>query len=269
MWDNDLMEKQKLAEFALAAVVLIFGVLIAINYAYVDEGNGATITSALFARRQADAPLLRVVDVIKEGTYSKSIVAYPQLVRGPIDFNNSIKNFVDDLLQHHEATAKSNWEARLARLGPAEQMASLPGVNEKLPMTVSWEPAEISDAYISFLIRVHEVTGDVHDVLLVKTFNYDVRQHKLIALSDIFPNNPNYLAQLSGFSYDSLKQQLTTKFSGKLSDAALKWLKAGTAPEAKQFAEFTINHKELTLYFSQYQVAAYDQGIPEVVYTLE
>lgn len=260
------MEKQKLAELTLAGVVLIFGVLIAINLANIDETNATMFTSMMFSRRQVSAPLLRIVDEVREGVYSKSDVEYPQFVRGPIELNSDIKNIVDAAVTQHEQTAQNNWSSRMSALSP--DTAVVPTDKNKLLIRIRWQPAEISTERISFLLRIFEVTGGVHDIEEVRTFNYDLRGRRLLKLTDMFPGNPNYLDQLSGFSYDSLKQQLTQKFNTKLGDASLKWLKAGTAPDVHNFQEFTIDHGVLTLYFSQYQVAAYEHGVPEVTYAL-
>lgn len=262
------MDKQKLAELALAVVVLFFGVLIAINLANIDEANTATFTSVMFSRRQATTPLLRIVDEIKEGTYGKSYVSYPQFVRGPLELNNAVVNLVASALASHEKIADASWHARVAVAPSVDGSALTPSSSDKLPIHIYFEPAEISAGRISFLLRIVEVTGGVHDSEEVKTFNYDIHGHRMLSIADMFPNNPNYLDQLSGYSYDSLKQQLSSKFSAKLSDAALKWLKAGTTAGANNFREFTVDHGVLTLYFSQYQVAAYEHGVPFVRYQL-
>lgn len=262
------MEKQKLAEFALGAVVLIFGVLIAINFANIDENTSATFTSAMFSRRQTVAPLLRIVDETKEDTYGKSIVAYPQFVRGPIELNNAILSVVDGMQKDHEKLAEENWKAHIALLSSSSSLALLPTFADKPLLVITWKPVEISKDRYSIMLHEDEATGEMHHREIIKTFNYDVHGHRLLTLADLFPENPNYLDQLSGFAYDALKQQLSSKFSAKLGDAALKWLKAGTASEAKNYQEFAVDHGVLILYFGQYQVAAYEQGLPEVHYPL-
>jgi hypothetical protein len=270
MCDNEGMDKQKIAELVLALVVLSFGVLIASNYAYIDEGNSTSFTSAMFSRRQVAAPLLRIVDETKEGTYSKSVGSYPQFVRGPIELNTAIKDAVDQALQQQEDNAATTWNTRMSALAPmASGIPATPTTGDKLPVSIRWEPAELSSLRLSFLLRIIAVTGGVHDTEEVRTFNYDLHAHRLLTLPDVFPADANYLDQLSGFSYDSLKQQLTARFNTKLSDAALKWLKAGTAPQPNNYKEFTIDHGFLTIYFGQYQVAAYEHGIPEVTYPLK
>lgn len=262
------MEKQKLAELTLGAVVLIFGVLIAINFAHIDESNANTLTSIMFNRRQVTTPLLRVVDEVGENVYSKSEIAYPQFVRGPVDLNNAVKSVVSDALLRHESMAEANWLARSSGLDTAGGKVTPPTSVDKLLLRITWEPGEINMGRLSFLLRFRAAVGDGHTIEEVKTFNYDVRGHRMLQVADMFPDNPNYLDQLSGFAYDSLKQQLTEKFSAKLSDAALKWLKAGTAPEKNNFKEFLVMRGNVILYFGQNQVAAYKNGVPEVWYPL-
>ncbi len=262
------MDKQKIAEAVFAVAVLVFGVLIALNFAYIDENNGATYTSAMFSKRQAVTPMLRIVAEVKEGTYSKSDVSYPQFVRGPLDLNNAIEGAVLGAVADEERTATESWSAKMNALGNAASAQGTPSSAEKLLLRIRWEPAEIGLDRISVLLRIHGATGGVHDLDEVKTFNYDLRGHRLLAIADMFPGDPNYLDQLSGFSYDSLKQQLSGAFNAKLSDAALRWLKAGTSPDPRNFKEFTVDNGRITLYFSQYQVAAYEQGTLEVVYVM-
>jgi hypothetical protein len=268
MCDNEYMEKQKLAEFTLGAVVLIFGVLIAINFANIDESNANTLTSIMFNKRQASAPLLRVDGGVKEGIYSKSEVAYPQFVRGPVDLNNAIKSAVDAALLREESMAESNWLARSSGLAGGDGKVTPPTSADKLLIRITWEPGEINMNRLTFLLRFSAATGGTRTLEEVKTFNYDVRSHRMLTIADIFPNNPNYLDQLSGFAYDSLKQQLSQRFNAKLGDAALKWLKAGTAPDEKNFKEFMLLYGNIKLYFGQNQVAAYDGGVPLVLYPL-
>ena len=86
------------------------------------------------------------------------------------------------------------------------------------------------------------------------TFNYDTQHRALITQANIFKDS-TYLTQLC-----TLARQKLVKQGIEQSEA----LTQGTAPNRAHFSFWSLDKTGMTLYFTEYQVAAYVQGEPSV-----
>jgi len=70
------------------------------------------------------------------------------------------------------------------------------------------------------------------------------------------------LITLSDFSRTDLRKQL---LSEGLEPGAMDWIERGTLPQETSFSAFVVTNQGLKIYFQEYQVSSYANGIREVL----
>lgn len=95
----------------------------------------------------------------------------------------------------------------------------------------------------------------VHPWEEMTSYNYDLCNHRLVRLGDLFLPHSHYLSTLSKISIKSLE-------GGEYADTDK--IRIGASPRLQNFATFTLDEENLTIYFQQYQVAAGAAGSTSV-----
>ncbi|WP_156907868.1 RsiV family protein [Desulfovibrio cuneatus] len=114
------------------------------------------------------------------------------------------------------------------------------------------------NSVVFFIATETGASGTQHGMA---TFTFDLKTGNILKLQDFF-EKPNALVPfLSAFAYEALSKQ---PWSNKSPDL----LVAGTAPEAANFAFFSIDHLGLTLHFPENQVAEASFGPQSVMVPL-
>lgn len=241
----------------------------------------------LFKIKLEDAPTYTVLPVVQPPanpfydqvreketlSYTSYDIRYPQFKNVDPDFNAKIANAVELGKDEFTQYAEDNWKAYRETSFENEDPGQFPP--EPYPFYVQWEPARIDDSYISFVMRIGGYNGGAHGYENIISFNYDVLAQTELTLADMFPGNSDYLKTVSEFSRAALLPQLVK--AGELADTMTSdemntyidgsltpMLNAGTEPTIENFSVFTFTDTDITLYFSQYQVAAYVYGEQQV-----
>ena len=103
--------------------------------------------------------------------------------------------------------------------------------------------------------------GAAHPNSYATTLNYDLRNGKLLKMSDLFKPGSRYLQTLSGFAITDLKKK--SKANGNSLDESL--IESGAGATAKNYERWSITTKGLKIEFDPYQVGPYASGSQEVV----
>lgn len=123
---------------------------------------------------------------------------------------------------------------------------------DSLSFTASWEPVQINDKYLSFVIRYDTYTGGKEEVLDMDTVNYDIRASKFVELKDLFATSTDYLKVLSSLAKSQILEKLASTSPDIIDDlASFK----GAEPKAINFRNFAFNERSLFIYFMKYTVA--------------
>lgn len=209
---------------------------------------------------QAGIPL-RVLNINESEERLYEINAsYPHFVLLPESVNESIKSFVESHIAEFKKSARENRDARVATLPEEERKAFIP---EPYYFSLTWSPAQISDKYVSFIVRTYSYEGGANGREEIGTWNYDVKQNREVTYRDLFPEEgDNYLEKLSKASRASLIGEFGFDFEG---GAALEMLESGTEPTEENFRHFTFTDEAVTVYFEKYQVAPGSFGELRVV----
>lgn len=105
----------------------------------------------------------------------------------------------------------------------------------------------LKSGIITVLFTYGEYTpGAVHPWGVMASINYDTRQHRVLALSDLFRPKSGYVSRLSRISIQRLNQH---EYAEKAA------IRRGAGPVEKNFEVFTLTETDLVLHFQQYQVA--------------
>lgn len=172
-------------------------------------------------------------------------VKYPQ-AEGADVFNVVIRQIV---------TAKiENFKKRL----PKTAATGYPDYGAYLKDTYSAQV--LKNGVISVLLQYEEYTpGAAHPWGTLASINYDTHARRVLALSDLFLSQSNYVSRLSKLAIDSLNPR---------QDADTHAIRQGAGPAEGNFKVFTLTDTDLTLHFQQYQVAAGAVSSEQVVIPL-
>jgi len=224
----------------------------------------------LFSKPSSNDPTQNIqkfydVKSIKDSTpYLTIDASYPQFEQASIEFNGSIENTIKNAISAHSENSEENWKARVATSDSANPIPDKPqSESEKFSFYAKWEAAQISQNFISIIIRYGGFDGGAHGYETISTFNYDVGSQKEIKLADLFQNNSNYLSGISSFVREDIKKQFEEKNAGSVVPTDM--IDEGTKPEEKNFKNFTFTDDSVIFYFGQYQVLPYVYGEQTVV----
>ena len=178
------------------------------------------------------------------------VVEYPQFDSASDEFNNSIKQVIEERVVEFKKIVEENWLARQETLPQGVEREEFP----QAPYLFSgeWNSEQLNNRYASFILRFHSYEGGANTRQTIKTFNYDFMKNKPVELTDLFPEEgDNYLDKISKNARNSLILNLNSITSG---EAPTDMIISGTEPELKNFENFVFNDQVVTFYFPKYQV---------------
>jgi len=139
---------------------------------------------------------------------------------------------------------------------PAESMGS--------DFNVAYNIELAKDDLISVLLNVGSYSaGAAHPNSYSEVVNYDLKNGKLLKLSDLFQPGSKYLQVIASYCIADLKKQGKQKGENSMLDD--DWIQRGAGPDADNYGSWTMGKKGLEIVFDSYQVAAYAAG-PQYVF---
>lgn len=184
-------------------------------------------------------------------------VEYPQFANIDSAFNKKISDLITGEVKTFKKDAEDNYEARRAT-SPAQE--PLPE-NPEMPFDFigTWEPTQLNDTYLSFVIRFYYFVGGAHGVTEVHAFNYDLKKAKEITILDFLNSSQPALEKLANLSSQDITSQ--SQSNAITMDSFLQqMIESGTKPIPENYQNFNFNYNSLTIYFQQYQVAPGSAG---------
>lgn len=131
-------------------------------------------------------------------------------------------------------------------------------------LKVFYEPYEINKSFVSIRFEVSEYTGGAHPTSSSQSFNYDLKNNKIITLSDVFDSNKNYIKTISE---KTIQYLLKLNTENEFSDE--EWIRDGAGPKEDNFKTFTFSKDTIVFYFDPYIVAAYAAGRQDVIFSFK
>jgi len=190
-------------------------------------------------------------------------VEYPQFTNVNSVFNKKISDLITGEIETFKKDAKDNYEARRATASPENPLPENP--DQPFDFIGSWEPDQINDNYISFVIHLYYFVGGAHGANEIHAFNYDLKKGKEINILDFLNSSQPALEKLAELSNQNVTSQL--KGSGVTVDEFLQqMINGGTEPTLENYQNFNFNYNSLTIYFQQYQVAPGAAGEVTIIF---
>lgn len=197
--------------------------------------------------------------VIKEANKEKRYTVeaeYPQ-IEGDArfdGFNREARN----LVTKNVAAFKT---AETADEGDAT--SELPAETQKSSLNMGYEIRLATDDLIS--IEFTEATyeaGAAHGNSVTTVLNYDVKNGRKLALTDLFNPKSNYLSVISTYCITNLRERAKKDQDAMIDEDMMK---SGASPRADNYQACAITKKGLWVTFDPYQVAAYAAGPQHVL----
>lgn len=113
----------------------------------------------------------------------------------------------------------------------------------------------VEEKYISFVFHIFVDNGGAHPNIYIWSVIYDIKGKEIINIDSISQKYPNFLVDISEYSYNELLKNKEIKES-----KAYDILKEGTAPTRDNFRNLAIDKNNLIIFFEKYQVAPYVLG---------
>lgn len=114
--------------------------------------------------------------------------------------------------------------------------------------------------YISYVFYVEEYIGGAHPNTTIFTIVYDKKEQKFITIDTLIERNSNILNLLSKYSREEFEVSKTFTENKDL----YLMLQEGTKPTTDNFKRFAFSENGLILFFEQYQIAPYSEGIFQI-----
>jgi len=121
-------------------------------------------------------------------------------------------------------------------------------------MSISYKVEFISENLISLLFFGREYTGGAHGNSWSFVLNYDLKNNRQLALSDLFNKGNDFLAIIS-------KQSIVQIVAKQGEPSTREWVEGGAGKNIENFKSWVITQEGLKFTFDPYQVASYAEGI--------
>lgn len=267
----------------LTIIFLVIAILISLYFLFKKFSQNEEITF----NNQSEPVLINEEEMVMPGSFETKVlnpnnayvkfdVEYPYFLKADENFNVSIENLIKKQMDDHMVMSQENWKARYDTQIEGDNIPITPNKEEdKFSFFSDFEIVQSNSTYISFVLKYGGFSGGAHGYENIVSYNYDVKNQKIISLKELYPNDQNYLKNLSAQSRIYLKKQYatTSEEDKKNSDPeALKeyvnnvvsMIEDGTEPKEENFSVFTFTPDKVKIYFGQYQVGPYAIGMPEI-----
>lgn len=179
---------------------------------------------------------------------------YPQLTGSGSPnyetFNQTIRSLVTKRVADFKADMASN---------AADPELELPAESGGSDLHIGYNIELAKDDLISVMLVVGSYSaGAAHPNSHSEVVNFDLKNGKLLKLSDLFQPGSKYLQTLAAYCISDLKKQAGAKGEDSMLDD--EWIQRGAGPEAENYGSWTIGKQGLEIVFDAYQVAPYAAG---------
>jgi hypothetical protein len=250
-------------------IVLFIGAIVYFGGKSNKNENLSQPSSDLVVADSYETKTLPVDDI-----YTKFDVQYPSFKNTPVEFNLEIENLLKAQIEDFQKSSAENWQARYDTQSPGENIPKVPIDKDKFTFSSDFTIVQSNDSYISFVMHYGGFNGGAHGFENVVSYNYDIKNKKVIELRDLFSKDFDYLNYLSKESRIYLKNQFAQvseedkknsepEALKEYEDNMISMIEAGTEPKLENFSTFTFTDSAVKIYFADYQVGPHSIGMPE------
>ncbi len=152
---------------------------------------------------------MAIKSISESDNFFNIIAEYPQFNTVDPAFNEKITKLIETSILDFKKESKDNWEAIKATAPKESPLPENP--TEPFDFQVSWNPVQINDKYLSFVIDMFYYTGGASGNEEIYAFNYDVANKKEITIVDFLNSSQEYLQKLSQLAIQDINYQLQSR----------------------------------------------------------
>ncbi|HXK38188.1 MAG TPA: RsiV family protein [Candidatus Paceibacterota bacterium] len=258
------MNKQHIPIYLSLLFIVFVGTFFIFEFfAVTPKAEAPTITTPLSIA--TTTPLVFNVSDHHVGTYTRTEVDYPQFMGELEVLNAPIATLITEGIKEHDKASMENWKARAETADPRGSISDTPSQAELFPYHATWSLMQFDAERVSVLVEYDEFSGGAHGSGGVHTFNYDLKQHRVVAIDDIVGGDISTLEKLSADAIALLiEERKRTLDESVLSPVEIQWINDGAGAKYENFENFTIHGNRITFYFSDYQVGPHAIGMPTI-----
>lgn len=181
----------------------------------------------------------------KNDKYINSILNIPII----ISLNKENEKFINDKIREDimEFYDKSYEEAK-------RYLDSINISDDKFVSNVDFEVKKNSDNILSLKVRYYKYSGGAHGYYNDITYNVDMRNKKLLTLSDLFKENSDYINVIN----EEIRHQIEEIIKNNKEYKGIYQFKS-----IEENNNFYIQDDNIGIYFDLYEIAPYAAGQPE------
>lgn len=192
-------------------------------------------------------------EVSDQGMHFTMNTEYPEIALAQ---HPTLAKEANDVITSFVESIKNDFKKNLAEISKEDVRDNLTS-----DLTMRFTPLLLSPTIISIRFDSSEyIAGALHPNNQVRILNYNIAKHLLLSPTDLFASSTQAVPFLSDYS----RKALRILFADMSEIDFVAQTFPGTAPTAQNFQEVGITKTGLSVFFSQYQVAPYARGIPEV-----
>lgn len=178
--------------------------------------------------------------------------------------NDAISKNVVEPYNLFVTTKQSEWDEYNKirnETSTAEDAAKSKNKTPKFEYKTTCEKKIEGKNFISLLFNTYTFLGGAHGEEKLYSVLFNKSENKVYSITEVSSLS---LEEISKICQESLIDKI--KCTENYTDERVEWIKEGTIPTEESFKNFTFNEKNktLTIYFEQYLVAPYSEGIQTV-----
>ncbi len=277
--------------FILIAVIILGGLYVWDTH--FRKGAFEPVSQNIFNTQNSDTGLVNHLSfqnkkILQNNIYTSIDIEYPEFLLLDAQENRTVYDFYIDFITEHNTISRENMQARFEtdeKNNGKDFSLFIPEAEEKYQAYATYTPVQINDTFISVLYLYGAFQGGAHGFENMFTLNYDVKNKKVLTLLDILKDTKiDESTPVHEYISEESRKQLLKKFAPEVEykktidelvydidqhEFIIQSIYDGTEPTTENFSIYTFTPDALTIYFGQYQVASYADGIQEVVIPLK
>lgn len=197
------------------------------------------------------------------------------------NINNTLRGSVDSIVKDFKDETKDI---------SIIESAGNAGGQSKHTLSVSVLKTEvIGTSYLTVRLVVNSyVSGAAHPLMVTRTYNFNIKNGKLVNLNSIFDSGQNYLERVSILAKEKIKKTLLQSVNNNKKEILVGpdvveenpedtqedtlrtvFFEEGADPREENYSTYLIEKEGVRFIFGQYQVVPYVYGEQEIVLTYD
>lgn len=117
-----------------------------------------------------------------------------------------------------------------------------------------------TNSILSYVFYVEEYTGGAHPSTIIFTISFDIKNESFLTIDTLIQKDSNLLNTLS----EKVRKQLSANEPFSSNKDIYQMMIEGTKPKKDNFKNLAFSKEGLIIFFEQYQIAPYSEGMFQI-----